>query len=210
MFNKEEVLKVWQRHFTNVLKPADSGALVHDVFTHLYSRLVLPIIESSSFLWGHTPYTQIAKIQNNLVRSTLGVNRNAPITAEAGWLPMLTITQMLCVGFWLRLTKMSEDKLNLKIFSEAHRWACMACKNWIATTLDILNKDRTELDLNPTYTLDHHPDILQYKECLVARFRNEWQKEINRVPEGSESGGRLGTYRRINKEPAPEVYMYSL
>ena len=31
------------------------------------------------------------------------------------------------------------------------------------------------------------------------RFRNEWQKEINRVPEGSESGGRLGMYRRIKR-----------
>ena len=28
----------------------------------------------------------------------------------------------------------------------------MGHKNWIATTLNILNKDRTELDLNPTYT----------------------------------------------------------
>ena len=36
-----------------------------------------------------------------------------------------------------------------------------------------INKDRTELDLNPTYTLEHNPDILQYKECLEARFRNK-------------------------------------
>ena len=63
----------------------------------------------------------------------------------------------------------------------------MGYKYSIATTLDILIKDRTELDLNPTYTLYHNPDILQYKECLVARFRNKWQKEINRVQEGSQS-----------------------
>ena len=25
-------------------------------------------------------------------------------------------------------------------------------KNWIATTLDIIRKDRTELDLNPSFT----------------------------------------------------------
>ena len=70
-------------------------------------------------------------------------------------------TDVAC-RLWLRLTKMSEDRLIQKIFSEAHRWACMWHKNWIATTLDILNKDRTELDLNPTYTLNHNPDILQY------------------------------------------------
>ena len=46
-----------------IAKAKNSGALVCDVFTHLYSRLALPIIEYSRFLWGHTPYTQIAKIQ---------------------------------------------------------------------------------------------------------------------------------------------------
>ena len=61
-----------------IAKAKNSGALVYEGFTHLYSMLVLPIIEHSSFLWGHTPYTQIAKIQNNLVRSFLGVNRSAP------------------------------------------------------------------------------------------------------------------------------------
>ena len=104
---------------------------------------------------------------------------------------------------------MSEDRLNQKIFTEPHRWACMGYKNWIATTLYILNKERTELDLNPMCTVNHNPDIHQYKECLVARFRNEWQKDINRVPEGSESGGRLGMYRRIKKEPVPEIYVAS-
>ena len=195
-----------------IAKATNSGALVYEVFTHLYSMLVLPIIEYSSFLWGHTPYTQTAKVQNILVRSFLGVNRSAPTVAmlgDMGWLSMLTITQISCVRFWLRLTKMSENRLNQKIFTEAHRWACMGYKNWIARTLDILNKDRSELDLNPMCTLDNNPDIHQYKECLVARLRNEWQKEINRIPEGSESGGRLGMYRRIKKEPAPEIYVVS-
>jgi len=98
-----------------IAKAINSGALVYEVFTHLYSMLVLPIIEYSSFLWGHTPYTQIAKIQNNLVRSFLGVNRSAPIVAmlgDMGWLPMLAITQISCIRFWLRLRKMSEDRLN--------------------------------------------------------------------------------------------------
>ena len=45
------------------------------------------------------------------------------------------------------------------VFTEALRLACKGCKNWIATTLDILRKDRAELDLNPTYTLDHNRDI---------------------------------------------------
>ena len=90
---------------------------------------------------------------------------------------------------------MSENRLNQKIFTEAHRLACKLYKNWIATTVDILRKDRTELDLNLTYTLDHNPDIHQYKECLIATLR-------------SESGERLGVYR-IKDEPVPEIYVTS-
>ena len=95
-----------------IVKAKNSGELVYDVFTHFYYMLVLPIIEYSSYLWGHMPCTQIAKIQNNPVRRFLGVSRNATIAAmlrDMGWFPMLTITQMSSVRFWLRLTKMSED-----------------------------------------------------------------------------------------------------
>ena len=41
--------------------------------------LVLPIIRYSSFLWSYKAYSDIEKIQNNLMRSFLGVGRNAPI-----------------------------------------------------------------------------------------------------------------------------------
>ena len=45
------------------------------------------------------------------------------------------------------------------VFTEAVTLACKGCKNCIATTLDILRKDRAELDLNPTYILDRNHDI---------------------------------------------------
>ncbi len=81
----------------------NSGALVFEVYTHLYNMLVLPIIGYSSFLWGYKAYSDITKIQNNLMRSFLGVSRNAPIAAllgDMGWLPITTITKI----FLLKLT----------------------------------------------------------------------------------------------------------
>ena len=62
-----------------IAKAKNSGALVFEVYTHLYNTRVLPIIEYSSFLWGYKGYSEITKIQNNLMRSSLGVGRNAPI-----------------------------------------------------------------------------------------------------------------------------------
>ena len=64
-----------------IAKTRSSGSLVFEVYTHLYNVLVLPIIGYSSFLWGYKGYSDIMKIQNNLMRSFLlrsflGVGRN--------------------------------------------------------------------------------------------------------------------------------------
>ena len=68
-------------------------------FIHPYNTLVLPIIKYGSFLWGFKPIAQISKVQNNLMRSCLGLDRNAPIAAllgDMGWYPMSIITQISC------------------------------------------------------------------------------------------------------------------
>ena len=77
--------------------------------------LVLPIIEYSSFLCGYKAYSNIEKIQKNLLRSYLGVGRHAPIVGligDMGWLPIATIAKLNCIRFWLRLSNMTDDRLN--------------------------------------------------------------------------------------------------
>ena len=88
--------------------------------------LVLPIIEYSSFLLGYKAYSDIEKIQNNLMRSFLGVGRNASIVAligDMGWLPIATMTKLNCIRFWLRLSNMTNDRLNKQVFNEASNLA---------------------------------------------------------------------------------------
>ena len=98
-------ISISANHAANYLiaKARNSGPLVFEVYTHLYNTLVLPIIGYSSFLWGYKAYSDITKIRNNLMRSFLGVSRNAPIAAllgDMGWLPITTITKI----FLLKLT----------------------------------------------------------------------------------------------------------
>ena len=62
---------------------------------------------------------------------------------------------------------MSENGLKQRYFQKHIVWHVRGIKHWIATALDILRKDRAELDLNLTYALNHDP-----------QFRNEWQKRF--------------------------------
>ena len=81
-------------------------------YTHLYNMLALPIIGYSSFLWEHNAYySDITKIQKNIMRSFLGASRNAlnaALLGDMGWLPIATITKISCTGCWFRLSNMDD------------------------------------------------------------------------------------------------------
>ena len=105
-----------------IAKTRSSSVFLFTIYNHLYTTLVLPVIEYSSFIWGLRPFDQISKIQNNLMRSFLGVGRNAPIVTligDMGWAPISITTKLSCIRFWQRLSNMSHDRLNYKIFTES-------------------------------------------------------------------------------------------
>ena len=121
-----------------------SGAFVYSVYTHLCNTLILRIIEYSSFIWGYNTYAMITQIQNNSMRSFLGLSRNAPILSLLGdmrWLPLSTITKIYCIKFWLRLNKMTHNRLNDQIYRHACNLAEKGYKNW-AYSIDELLKMR--------------------------------------------------------------------
>ena len=189
-----------------VAKARSSGTFAYGVFTHLYSALVLPIIEYSSFLWGSKSYAQINKIQNNLMRSFLGVGRNAPISAllgDMGWLPIPTLTKISCIRFFLRLSKMTPNRLNYKIFKEACKLAENGRKNWVHSTRSIL-KD-TSTNYQPTLDCSH--SLNQYKAVVISMYDTEWRSSLNYINPQSESGGRLSIYRTIKNTPNTESYV---
>ena len=72
----------------------------------------------------------------------VGVGRSAPIVAPIGgmgWLPIATITKLTCIRLWLRLSNMTDDRLNNEVFKEASNLASNnGHQNWIAHTIDIL------------------------------------------------------------------------
>ena len=195
-----------------IAKTRSSGALVFEVYTHLYNTLVLPIIGYSSFLWGYKGYSDIMKIQNNLMRSFLGVGRNAPIVAllgDLGWLPITTITKISCIGFWFRLSKMAEGRLNKQIFIEASNLASdKGYKNWIAHIHDIFKNNHSNEYSAPTLCINQ--SLQYYREYLIRCSIDKWKSEVSEIPVGSDSGGRLVLYRQIKHGPGTEDYLFTM
>ena len=192
-----------------IAKARNSGALVYEVYTHLYNTLVLPIIGYSSFLWGHKAYSEISMIQHNLMRSFLGVGRNAPIAALIGDMRWLPITKINCTRYWFRLSNMADIRLNKQIFNEAKNLANNGCQNWIAHTNEILKVHNPTTHTSPL-TLSNDQPPQYYREYLIDNAIERWQIEIAQAPAGSESGGRLVWYRMIKSVPCTEYYVTTI
>ena len=148
----------------------------------------------------------------NLMRSFLGVGRNAPIAAllgDMGWLPIRTITKISCIGFWIRLSNMANSRLNKQIFIEADNLASnKGYKNWIAHIREVLKSYSS--DYNPAPTLSSNQSLQYYREYLIECSKIRWQTEISEVPAGSDSGGRLALYRQIEHNPCTEKYLITM
>ena len=195
-----------------IAKARSSGAFVYTVYNHLYNTLVLPIIEYSSFIWGLKSFNHISKIQNNPMRSFLGVGRNAPIAAllgEMGWLPIAVLAKISCIRFWLRLSKMSQTRLNYAFFAESCTLAENGKKNWAFYIKAYLHDLSINLCFSPSIHDEHF--IQYYKDAATNLYKLEWLRQIQMVREASETGGRLNIYRRIKADfPTTERYVANI
>ena len=85
-----------------IVKTRSSSVLPFTIYIHLYTSLALPVIEYSSLIWVLRPFDQLSKIQNNLMRSFVGVGRQAPVAAlldDMGWVPMSIIQKCQALDF---------------------------------------------------------------------------------------------------------------
>ena len=190
-----------------IAKMRCSGAFSYTVYTYLCNTLILPIIEYSSFIWGFRIDAKITKIQNNLMRSFLGVSRNAPIASllgDMGWIPISTITKISCIRYWLRLKKMAPTRLNYQIYTHTCNLAYEGYHNW-ASRVGKLMKLESNTDVSPA--ADCSDSLTYYKAALISLTKKEWQEDINQVNEHSESGGRLNLYRKMKLDVGVEEYI---
>ena len=122
------------------------------------------------------------------------------------WLPIATITKLNCITFWLRLSNMTDDRLNNQVLNEASNLASNNDhQNWIAHTTKVL-KIHNPIHA-PAPTLSSDKEIQYYREYLIKAAVVRWQVEIAEDPAGSDSGGRLVWYRQIKNDPSTEIYL---
>ena len=82
------------------------GDMPVDIGLELFDKMVLPILEYGSEVWGYEPRDQIEAVQRKYCRILLGVSsrtQNEVVLAECGRLPLYTRYMTKCIKFWLKI-----------------------------------------------------------------------------------------------------------
>ena len=119
-----------------IAKYKSIGGMPFKVFTRLYDSLVWPVISYGAAIWGTKSYSCINCVQNRAMRFFLSTGKytpNAAIYEDMGWQTPL-VKQWKCIcNTWDRLKRMTDNRLNKRVFVWSCSHANKSCENWVYT-----------------------------------------------------------------------------
>ena len=107
-----------------IAKSKANGGFEYEIFTKLFDTLVMSVIDYGASIWRAREFTCINAIKNRAMRFFMGVGKYTPnlsLYGDMGWVPCI-IKQWSCIfRSWSRFLKMSNNRLNKKVFLWANR-----------------------------------------------------------------------------------------
>ena len=102
------------------------GNFSFDVFSKLFDAQVQPIVLYVAEIWGfeHTSYL-MEKLHLSAMKKMVGVGMQTPndlINGELGRFSIYINAKIRCVRYWLKLTRMSEQRLPFKAYEIVLIW----------------------------------------------------------------------------------------
>ena len=105
----------------------------YEVYSRLYDSTVWPIISYGAAIWGTKSFSCINAVESRAMRFFLGTGRYTPNNAlygEFAWHPP-QVKQWRSVAYqWHRISRMSPNRVNCKIFDYCNTKTSSSCKNW--------------------------------------------------------------------------------
>ena len=195
------------------------GNFHYNVFSHLYRTLVLSIISYSSHVWGAKEYQALELVQNNVMRSFIGLGKTAPLVGlmgELNWKPLHWHTKFTTIKFWHHLCDLPIKCMPKKVLLFL---AKLNLKDtWYSNVMDVISKLITPNDApypaisNPSNFMNtimyDRSHFLSYTMQLINKLAlQDWTLRLDTIDKNSRSGGRLADYRLIKRTPSTDDYI---
>jgi hypothetical protein len=189
-------------------KTRNHGGFHLKTYSKLFVALVESVILYSAMVWGNKWSKQFCSIQTQAMRFFLGVGKtcpNAALYGELGWRPIHRSIEVTVLKYWYRLCNLDGNRLTGMVFRWGSRLAEEGHNNWARRTQSLLRTVSNELGCPLPGSMKDF--VKAAWSTLMGIEFNLWKEELNRIPKGSESGGRLALYRMFKDEPCPEDYI---
>ncbi len=215
--NMQETAKVVSQAASRALgvlihKYKSHGGLPFAVYSKLYDGLVQPILDYGAIVWGTQEFSFIKAIQHRAGRVFLGVGKSAPTTAvlgDLGWTCPSLRQWMAVLRHWCRLSAMSADRLNQRIFAWSRRNALSGVKNNSQRVIAFLRKVNCDQLIDCEILLNDMKQIVkQLKADLEIHFVEMWHLDLERDNAKYGAGkNKLRTYRLFKSAYKSEPYV---
>lgn len=181
-----------------------NGGFQYETFTKLFDTLVWSVVEYGAPIWGTKEFSCIDSVKNRAMRFFMGVGKytlNLSLYGDMGWRPG-TIKQWSSVyRHWSRLTKMSNDRVNRKVFLWGNTIGNGKIKNWQFRVKSRFKDIDMNYICNTNYILSK--GVIKYIENVsFDNYKQEWFNKIS-----SNDGSKLRTYRKFKCVYGVEKYL---
>lgn len=118
-----------------IAKAQAHGGFPYKIFSKLYNAVVQPILHYGSHVWRDKCHRNVVAAQNCALRFFLGVRKRTPIAAMQGymgWSSQEHRQWVTVIRQWCRLSNMSNQRVNQKVFQWCMKSASEGVKNTVS------------------------------------------------------------------------------
>ena len=165
-----------------ITKVTLNGGVPFNCFVRLYDNLVWSIINYRSTIWGSRSYPAIESVHNRACRYFLGVGLSAPTTAvwgDTGLVPLTCRQYQEVARQYARITQMSPDRINHKVFIWASGRPTTRTRGWPGRGHKMLTSFKIITNNEPQNNITSLQD--KVSDAARQQFVHNWEMELNRV-----------------------------
>ena len=173
------------------------------VFCKLFDSQVQSVLQYGAEIWALDKCVHIEKIHLFALKRFLNVDIRTPndlVYGELGRYPIYINSYIKCISYWLKLTRMDEDRLPFKAYKTLFNLDSSGKKTWATNVKQFLNS------YGFSYVWDNQgvQNIPNFLKCLKQRIIDcRWQDWHDHI----QSSDRFATYKLFKASNEIEVYI---
>ena len=155
-----------------------------EVFFKLFDAQVQPILTYGAEIWGLVADQEtVERVHLLAIKRFLGLHPKAPrhvVYGESGRHPIFVTTYVKCIKFWLRLTRMENNRYPKKVYNTLLSLQGQNYITWACSVRNVLYKFGFGVVWEAQCVGNVKSFLLTFRQRLVDCFEQDWRSALQR------------------------------